>query len=499
MRKTCEIRTIGVQVKYPKRGANSWGARVSNKGTQYQMYGPKVIRTVTQSPSPMRLLNSKRVLAIVLSFAASMVIFLPSVSAAESTASAKNTTQPASAPAAQVPKSSAAEIVRAELINLAGESDDATRKQAAIRILKTSSPEGVQALVTILKKQNNESAKLAICKALASPEVSSRSSDFVSPLLYFLNNSNPALQEAAAEALGVYSDPQVVEKLKAFRQNQYTQRLIDSHRQYLKLLHERTAPADQPSLLTSWLKSVLFDERMIALDLVQEAMNKGTAPANGVLVQMRTMLDDAEETVRIRLVEILGDLRHAEDAPLLRAMLDQRQSPQVREAIFKALGLIEDINSIPYCIKGLVDPEPRVAAEAATALGSLYKPELPLELRNSVIDALLKRAENNIENDILRAGLIGAMSRMKNSRFLPVLRKHGGSTEKVPAIRQTAIRGIGLIGDPAEVPLAIQRLAQDPDVAVRETAAETIGRLGNSVDHLKTLKSRLDGKKPAGW
>ena len=60
-----------------------------------------------------------------------------------------------------------------------------------------------------------------------------------------------------------------------------------------------------------------------------------------------------------------------------------------------------------------------------------------------------------------------------------------------PAVRASAARAIGLIGDPAALPGLIQALA-DPDALAGQRAAEAIGRIGDrsvSADLLNSLGS----------
>ncbi|UCD29221.1 MAG: HEAT repeat domain-containing protein, partial [Planctomycetota bacterium] len=345
-------------------------------------------------------------------------------------------TAPASAPASAPAKPTTAEIVAAELVKIVGETDAATRRQAAIRIFKTGSPDGLKALLPLFKLKNNEAGKLAVCEAIA--EIKVPDPAFIPPLLALLDENDATLREAAATALGVYTEPEVVAKLKSYRERQHAQELIKSHIYHLKLLYERTAEADRPKLLLSWLKSSLVNDRLIALEITHEAMGKGTEPANGILQQIRNMLNDPDETVRIRLIEILRDLRNKKDAPGIRALLKQKQSPQVREAIYKALGLLEDPDSIPDCIKGLNDPVTRVAAEAATALGLLMNPEPKPDLLNLVVAALLARTKSDIKNPALRESVITTMAKIAHRNFLPILSRHAGVNEKIPSIRQAA-------------------------------------------------------------
>jgi HEAT repeat protein len=356
----------------------------------------------------------------------------------------------------------------------------------------TTKPSETAALLAVLQTKNNEPAKLAVCQAIA--EVKVQDPALIPPLLGLLKEESGGLREAAATALGVYDDPDVVEKLRAYRAHQHDQQLIKSYIFHLKLLYERTRETDRPALLISWLKSSLVEERTIALTVVYEAMGKGTQPANGILQQIRNMLNDPDDQVRIQLIEILRDLRNEKDAPLVRGMLSRQQSSGVREAIYKALGLLEDPASIEICIKGLNDPEPDVAAGAATALCLLLNPKPDPKLLDSAVEALLAKTKSPITHQALRESVIGAMAKIAHPKFVATLRAHAGANEKIPSIRQAAIRGMGAIGDHGQIDIVLARLTDDTDPSVREASAEAVGKLGSSSDHLRPLRSRLDSK-----
>jgi tetratricopeptide (TPR) repeat protein len=86
------------------------------------------------------------------------------------------------------------------------------------------------------------------------------------------------------------------------------------------------------------------------------------------------------------------------------------------------------------------------------------------------------------------------MASIADPRFLPILVVHAQMDEPEAAIRQAAVRGLGLIGDRSQVTLVIERLQTDASPRVREAATETLGLLGTTFEHLKPLRDRLDPK-----
>lgn len=393
------------------------------------------------------------------------------------------------APSATAPADSALQLV----LQLAAQGDAQTRREAAAAMLKDPSPDRMKAMVTILESKGNPEAKMAICEAIA--DCRGQPAGFVPPLLALLADQSPAVHKTALMALSSYEDPAVGEKLKALLQERQTALLTESHAALMKALYECTAETGRPALLLAWLKQPISLERLTALEIAQQALRKGaTDPA--VLDQTRSMLDDPDETVRQKAVLVLRTWGLREDAPRLEARLKKEQPPAVREAIYNALGLLGDPASIRAAARGLTDPSASVAAEAATALGRLCDTQPPPEkaLLARAVDSLLAASVSPIENAKLRERVIDAMASIADLRFLPLLARHGGSDEAVPAVRQAAIRGLGRTGNTEQIGLVIERLDSDSDAGVREAAAEALGKLGSTAEHLQALRQRLDPK-----
>jgi len=428
--------------------------------------------------------------AMLLSWTVAVGVLLTSgaaVSAAVATASA-----PASSPAA--PDA----VTLAELVfKIAGQNDPKVRREAAVQILKLDSREAVEALLrSVFGTSNNEAAKLAVCEAIA--EVRSKDPLFRQPLLSLLDHKEPTLRDAAVAALAGYRGDAVVDRRLAEidRQLIINEWVTLAHKLYA-LLPTDTDRTDQLKL---WLASRRSFVRETALDIIYQALKKKQVePAPVILTQLRTMIDDPEEPVRRRVIEILRDLRQQEDSHLLEERLVKEESPATKELIYHALGYLQNPASIPVCLRGLEEPVDSVAAKAAGALASLIEfaksAPGPVDLQ-PVTKALLQRAEAGLGDDKLRAAVIDAMASIAAPDFLDVLAEYAGANEYVPAIRQSALRGIGAVGKPAEgrLLLVIDRLATEQDPGVREAAVVALGHLGSRPEHLVVLRTRLDPK-----
>ena len=387
-----------------------------------------------------------------------------------------------------------AEAAATQFIKIVGQSDPATRREGAIAILKTASADSIKSLLGVFEVENNEQAKIAVCEAIA--ELRSQVPDFIPKLEGLLGHKNTAVRKAAAGALAGYSDPEVAARLAAYHHAQEHALMGESIERLMDTLYDTTTDeAKRVGLLQEWLRSPLAVMRLKALQIISDALRgKGTKPANEVLAQIRPMLADGEEGVRQKVVGLLRDLGLPEDASRIRALLKTERSPAVREEIYKALGKLTDPASIEACIAGMTEPDEKVAAAAADALGRLCekgsgRPPEKVAAAVKAITALLARS---VESPLLRRDLVEAMADIADASFTPLLIKYAAADELEPTIRQAAIRGLERIADPASVNVVLDHLTSDPDVGVREVAAHAAGVLANQPAHLQTIKTRLD-------
>ena len=384
------------------------------------------------------------------------------------------------------------------ILILTGEGDAKVRQAAALDILRQGSEEGNKALFSVLERTNDISAKQAICLAIA--QVPPPNPVFVERLGEFLTDeADPVLRDAAVTALAGSQDPAVVQKLQRFYQRQEVKLLTQACVERSKELYGLLPSEGRVAKLQRWLKSTMPLDRLIALEIIHEAMlgTPPTPPAEGVLAQIRQMLTDSDESVRLNLIVVLRDLAAKEDAAGLLAMLPNEKSAAVREEIYRALGRMGHPNAVSACINGLNDASDKVAAAAAAALGRLLQKgngERPKDI-TAAVGALVVRAGRPIAGADVREQVVQAMADIADEKFLPMLVAHAGEGEKEPRIRQAAILGVGrMAGGVAQIWLVQDRLTKDPDAGVREAAAGAMGTLGSTVEHLDILRSRLDAK-----
>ncbi len=396
-------------------------------------------------------------------------------------------TQPAGSPTtstapASAPAEDTRQMIQKELVTIVGVNPPDTRRQAASNILRVGSDDAMTALATVLTSENNEDAKLAICNVLV--EANAVRPGLSEPLLQLMAKGEPPVQKAAYAALAGYTDENVVERRQAWKQNQVEKLLIERLQACMEELYELTPDDQRPARLQEWLKGLLSYERRFALDIVHTIVKSGTS-SNDILDQVRSMLGDEDEAVRVKVVEVLREALQPGDAALLRGMLDRPQPKSVKIVVFSALGKLGDTASLPACVQGLSDPDPTVAAEAASAIGKLA---LKAQPESSEIDAaakaLLQRAAPPSDNAKLRGSIVEAMSviaRPQRRDFLPVFSRHASAADEGdPGVRQAAVRGLGNLGDTTQLSL-ITKAMGDADPGVRDAASAAILKLGDSL------------------
>ncbi len=128
----------------------------------------------------------------------------------------------------------------------------------------------------------------------------------------------------------------------------------------------------------------------------------------------------------------------------------------------------------------------------------MVKQETKLTSRDRAIDALIKVLETG--NEVHRCFAAQALGKIGDRKAVPPLMDHVRDMDLDVAL--DSIEALGLIGDPASVPLLTEgfNLADVPDIKLNAVAA--IGRLGGEevVDEMiKALRLDLDMVDGAGW
>jgi len=281
---------------------------------------------------------------------------------------------------------------------------------------------------------------------------------------------------------------------KKLRQQQRQQEALEArYVELLAALFAKTPDEQRDAQLAEWFKSTFAVERRSALILIHERLRDGKLPSVAVAAAIRRMIDDPDPRIRREVVLLIRDMRQPEDTPLLLSRLDQENDQTVRPAIYSALGRLGSPAAMPVCIAGMNDPNEDIVAEAVTALGWLvqqYREAGDIDV-SPAVEATYERFRSLPVTADLRERVVDAMAKMKDARFAPLLRREAGEEESSVAVRAAAVRGLGLLGDPANTDVVAGRL-NDKDAGVREAAVKAMAVLGSTPEHLRKLAAQID-------
>jgi HEAT repeat protein len=184
----------------------------------------------------------------------------------------------------------------------------------------------------------------------------------------------------------------------------------------------------------------------------------------------------------------------------LLTQLAQERDSYVRDAIVRALGPSHDLRAIEPLLGALNDPNflvARSAADSLTDLASDLRDPKNAAVAAKVADALNRKLEATPpgpDNKELRTGLVGAAASLGHPSSREVLQRLAGAGEPVDRVRILALRGLGLIGNPASmlfITSALEdrvKLVQVEACKAMRTCADNFGGVAN------TLRPRISPK-----
>jgi HEAT repeat protein len=191
-----------------------------------------------------------------------------------------------------------------------------------------------------------------------------------------------------------------------------------------------------------------------------------------VLPALRATLRDSENKVRKYAVQAIGRIGAQEAIPDLRSALTDVESEIRRQAV-EILGQIGSQDVLPDLIRMLDDANTEIQIEAIKALG---------KLKSDTVMYTLKDKLGSDSVDVSRALLL-ELGQYRHPEMLPVLLSYLG--DAIPAscpyphaLTNAAVRSVAEYGDIA-LPYLLERLSS-PIARTRESAAECLGRIGNT-------------------
>lgn len=215
------------------------------------------------------------------------------------------------------------------------------------------------------------------------------------------------------------------------------------------------------------------------LGCVDESISE---PPEQITERLIPLLQHPQADTRRTAALSLGKIGDPQSIPALTSALSDPDE-EVREWSAWALGTMPDALPKPALvalIQRLTDPSNPVKQSVVLALGRTTIPEELMEL--------LKEAYP-ISTTPTKRTIIQTFSHfdfpISYSLYLEALQSPDSLT------RQSAIAGLGELGDTRALPILRTYLLQDPNVGVRSEAAFRIGKLGSSAD-VPALKEAME-------
>ena len=198
------------------------------------------------------------------------------------------------------------------------------------------------------------------------------------------------------------------------------------------------APPPMPATRAQELLAALAEDD---IEAAMAAADELAAVGPAALPHLLAASGTADETARERITRILGRIQHPDALAALNRMLEDESEAVRREAI-GALGSHGRAESVEKLKPFLLVKNPRLRLQAATALGR-----------------------------------IGRNSEAARPAVLGLLRI--STADDDARVRKAAVVGIGLMNDPAAIPVLIMRL-RDEDLTVRVLAHLLLKKISNA-------------------
>jgi HEAT repeat protein len=273
--------------------------------------------------------------------------------------------------------------------------------------------------------------------------------------------------------------------------NLLTTRLIATSREIF--IH--TPEDERPRKLLAFLGDELPEIRDLGLDLVNAAITDRKDVTPEIKVRLTEMIADPNPALRLKVAQIVGDLRLTGAVSKLIEALSAEIDHRVRSALVNAIGRLDGSQAVPALVDRLNDDVPSVVAETALALANIARtttPDDPLTLQ-AIASALLDRfALIPTQDDELRGKFLDAMTRIGAEPFRTVFKAEMAADRSV-RIRRAALAGLATYADLAAADEVLP-LISSPEPEMRLAAVTALGKCGRRESDLAALNTRLDGK-----
>ena len=242
-------------------------------------------------------------------------------------------------------------------------------------------------------------------------------------------------------------------------------------------LYAAAAPGRKDALLVEMLRDPLAEIRLSGARMARQRLTASRPLPEPLGAQVRALAADPTAAVRRVVALLLADMRDPQAVKLLSERLATERSTEVREAIYQALGLLQEPAVWERLVEGVAEPERRVAADETR--------------RDQAVEALKKRfaASSGDDSAGLRESLLAAMGALKDNRLSPLMT--AALKDPAATVRLSAVKGLQRLGLPDSAAPVGALLGTEVDRGVRLAAILALGSLGGA-EHLETVLARTD-------
>lgn len=279
--------------------------------------------------------------------------------------------------------------------------------------------------------------------------------------------------------------------------------VADLQTEFLRLLsdqYQHLSPNQRPDTLIRYLRSPEAAIRVIGCKIVRQSAENADVPQNNVKDQLRTLIGDANPSVRAAAGDALALINDPQALQPLLTQLNQETDPNAKAALVRALRPIGDINSTRMLLTLLNDPSVEVASASADALAELgprlrqQDPALANETAEKLLDTLKKRT-NSHDDSNLRYALVNAMIPLQSRTLERSFVQMANDPTEVPRVRRALLTAMGALHDPQLADTIVPFLS-DPDLPVRLAAIKALGASGVSLGQYdRQLSDLIDPTK----
>lgn len=225
--------------------------------------------------------------------------------------------------------------------------------------------------------------------------------------------------------------------------------------------------------IESLLGLLRSDDKLVgsgsALVLSALGNRRAVPPLLDLLVRTEGFIEPAVEAA------LLACLPADSDAELQAGFV--HRSGTVRAWIARRIGVRRLPDAPAFLLAHVEDPEPQVRAAIYRALGELHVREVLPRLRQALASDVM----------VERVAAIRALGDLQDPTALRALSELLQAKER--RLRQAAAQALGELGDPAAMP-ELRRVQNDPEPAVREAVRQALEHLSGDAPELRAVEGR---------